>query len=254
MSQYIRQIVTRGFETDARMRVSIGMTARYFEHVRWEGTRDRVTGIGAIFRDGGKMVLRAQSVRVLRPLVARETVDLSLSVGKVGRSSIHFVSIAKVGDELVARNDTVAVALDPAGRPTAVPEAVRTRAAAHVQVAQVEPLTRVPDPPASFAFRCDVQVRHTDLDALKHVNHSRYIDYVDDVYQHARAAGAYGSDVSPSPAAVTIEYERETRIDALGPARMLSVRTWKVDGGELAFELIDPLDGARVARAIIRPE
>ncbi|MET0344469.1 MAG: thioesterase family protein [Polyangiales bacterium] len=250
MSQYVQRIVTRGFETDARLRVSIGMLARYFEHVRWEGIRDRGAGLGVIFRDGGKMVLRAQAVRVLRPLVARETLDLALSVGRVGRSSIHFVQVAKVGDEVVARNDTVAVALDASGRPSEVPDAVRARVGGE----PVEPLARIPDAPDTFAFRCDVQVRPTDLDALQHVNHSRYIDYVDDVYTHARAAGAYGGEPSRSPAAITIEYERETRIDALGPARVLAARTWRATDDALAFELLDPLDGVRVARAMIRPE
>ena len=249
MSRYVRQIVTRGYETDARMRVSIGMVARYFEHVRWEAIRDRDAGVGRVFANGGKMVIRAQAVRVLRPIVAREEVELGLSIARVGKTSIHFLQVARCGDEVIARNDAIAVALDAAGRPTEVPEEVRARATGEA----VELPTKVPDAPATVAYRCPVQIRYNDLDALKHVNHSRYIDYVDEAFQHARAAGAYAQDFSPSPGSVTVEYERETRIEAIGPERKLEVVTWQVADGALGFELIDPLDGMRVARAMIRP-
>jgi acyl-CoA thioesterase FadM len=245
---YVRQIQTRGYETDARHRVSIGMLARYFEHVRWEALRDRDAGLASVFSNGGKMVIRAQSVRVLRGLRPREPLDLTLSIARVGKSSIHFVQVAHVDDELVARNDVVAVALDADNRPTSAPSALRERATGE----SVEPLMPIPEAPATPAFRCAVQIRPGDLDALQHVNHSRYIDYVDDAYQHARWAGVFPSTFSASPAALTIEYERETRIDAQGAERTLDLRAWQASGDTFAFELIDPLDSVRVSRAIIR--
>ena len=249
MSRYVRQIVTRGYETDARMHASIGMVARYFEHVRWEAIRDRDAGVGRVFANGGKMVIRAQAVRVLRPIVAREEIELQLSIARVGTSSIHFVHFARCGDVVVARNDAIGVALDAAGKPTQVADEVRARATGEA----VDPPAKIPPAPETPLFRCPVQVRYNDLDALKHVNHSRYIDYVDECFQHARAAGVYARAFSHDPASVAVEYERETRIEGAGPDRKLEVTTWQVNDEALGFELIDPMDGVRVARAMIRP-
>ena len=200
MSRYVRQIVTRGYETDARMRASIGMVARYFEHVRWEAIRDRDAGVGRVFANGGKMVIRAQAVRVLRPIVARDEIELQLSIARVGTSSIHFSQVARSGGEVVARNDAIAVALDAGGKPTSVPDEVRARATGE----PVEAPAKIPEMPAAPLFRCPVQIRYNDLDGLKHVNHSRYIDYADECFQHARAAGEYARAFSPDPASVTV--------------------------------------------------
>lgn len=248
MSGLIRTIVTRGYELDARKRLSLGVLARHFEHVRWEALRDPSTGLSAVFEDGRKLVIRAQQIDALTRLVAKQEVTLDVAIAQVGTSSLQFVQRARCGDTLVAYNQVVGVVLDRQGAPTRVPDAVRRLA----RQEELPPLPRLSERPERCALVCDVYVRPSDLDVLQHVNHARYVDFVDDVYQHAVARGAYGGSLPESPARILVEYRRETRIDPeLGPARKLVAHTWREDDQSLGFELVDPVDGYAATRAKI---
>jgi acyl-CoA thioesterase FadM len=249
MSPFVRHIVTRGYDTDARARVSFGTVARYFEHVRWETIREPAAGLGKLFADGGKIVIRAQQVSVLRPLLPREELSLELTLSKAGNTSLQFAHVARCRGEVVAQNHTVVVCLDARNKPRAVPDPVRAKVTPQPEVA----LAHIAEAPAMPAYSCDVHVRPSDLDALKHVNHARYIDYFDDVFQHFSVdSGAPMHTVNP--AAVKVEYERETRIDpTLGPNTKLSAHCWPIDPQHVGLELFD-LAGSRVARAMIRCE
>lgn len=246
MSPFVRHIVTRGYDTDARGRVGIGTVARYFEHVRWETIREADSGLGKLFEGGGKIVIRAQQVQILRKLVPREELALELTLAKVGNTSLQFAHVARCRGEVVARNDAVVVCLDARNAPRAVPDEIRARASGE----PVEKPAPIPEAPPMPAYSCDIYVRPSDLDALRHVNHSRYIDYVDDVLQHA-AVDSGEPMHTVNPAIVTVEYEHETRVDpSLGPATKLNARCWPIDPKHVGFELFD-LAGTRVARAMI---
>lgn len=247
MTRFVRTILTRGYELDARSAVSLGHFARYFEAVRWEFIRLPEQPLLDVFRDGGRLVMRAQRVEAHAALTSLEQLELDVAVAEVGGSSIRFVQRARRGGEVVARNDAVAVAIGPDKRPARVPDSVRAIATGEA-VAQLAPLSR---PNAEPSYSCSLQVRASDLDSLQHVNQSRYIDFVDDVYQYAQAARAYGDQVQANPRQVTIAYERETQLSPLTAERTLRAESWRVGERAYAFELVDPLDGACVSRAII---
>jgi acyl-CoA thioesterase FadM len=249
MIDFDRIIVTRGYELDARMRIGAGTFARYFEFPRWQALRSPATGLSDLFAGGGRLVMRAQDICVLEAVGPTEDLRVTVEVAQVGGTSIRFVQRALRGEQLVAYGIAITVTLGGDRRPTRAPE--RARALATGADAQIAAMS---DPPRAPALSCDVYVRPSDLDILQHVNHSRYLDYVDDVYQHANARSLYGPGLPASPHSIAVEYERETRIDpALGPASKLTAHTWRDDDGTIGFVLLDPLDGARVARAKIRP-
>jgi acyl-CoA thioesterase FadM len=248
MSRFSRTILTRGYELDARRRPSLGTFARYFEVVRWEAIRRAGSPLRELFSDGGRLVMRAQWIEALAAVDSLEELEVDVAVAHVGSSSIRFVQCARRAGELVARNESVTVAIDAEKRPRRAPDGVRGLATNE----PIREFSRLPARPEEVAASHRAYVRPSDLDSLDHVNHSRYIDFADDAYQHARALGQYGGDVPASGRCVTIEYDRETRSDPrLGAERHLVVHTWLAGAAAFAFELVDPVDGGRVGRAMI---
>lgn len=247
MSRFSRTILTRGYELDGRRRASLGTFARYFEVVRWEAIRRPGSPLREVFAEQGRLVMRAQWVEMLTSVVSLEEIEVDVAVAQVGTSSIRFVQSARRNGELVARAEAITVAIDAAKRPKPAPDGVRAMATRE----PVHTLPAVPERPAAIAFRSRAYVRPSDLDSLEHVNHSRYLDYADDAYVHARAAGVF-RDLPDTGYALLVEYERETRLDSeLLGERHLLVELWQARADALAFELIDPVDGARVSRGMI---
>lgn len=248
MTSLRRNILTRGYELDGRGRVSLGTVARYFEVVRWEAIRREGSPLRDVFHDGGRLVMRAQYVELLASIRSLEELSIEVEVARVGGSSIHFLSRLTRGGELAALNQSVVVAIGPDKLPKRAPDSVRASASA----APLRTLPTLNVVPAAAAFTSRAYVRPSDLDSLDHVNHSRYIDYADDAYQHARACGAYGVDLPDGGHAVTVEYDRETKLSSeLLAERHLLVHTWPEASSQFGFELVDPLDGKRVCRAMI---
>jgi acyl-CoA thioesterase FadM len=247
MSRLGRTILTRGYEVDARGRVSLGAFARYFEVVRSDYIRAADSPLRELFRDGGLMVMRAQRVELFGAFASLATLEVDAGLASVGSSSMRFLQTARAGGKVVAQNVSVAVAVDAERRPARVTDAVRAMATGE----PVDDLPTMPESPGA-TFNTRAYVRPSDLDLLNHVNHSRYVDFVDDAYQHARAGRAYGDDVPDGGYAITIEYDGETRlVPELGAERHLMVETWRTSSDAFAFQLIDPLDGRRVSRALL---
>jgi len=248
MSSFVGTVQSRGYELDARKRVTPGAFARWFEHARWEAIHAHALGLRELFRDERRLVIRAQRLALDAALGPHEVLSLALSITHVGRSSIRMAQSARLGDTLIARCEAVAVVLDADGRPTRVPEAVR----AHVGDPAPAPLDALGPPSATPAYECDVYVRPSDLDTLQHVNQSRYVDFADDVLQHALAAGAFGPSAPMRPVAITVEYQRETRLDpARGPDTRLRAQVFPEGAGGYGVALRDPLSEALVARSTI---
>jgi acyl-CoA thioesterase FadM len=248
MSMLRRTILTRGYELDGRGRASLGTVARYFEVVRWEAIRQEGSPLRDVFRDGGRLVMRAQYVELLTAIRSLEELTLEVEVARVGGSSIHFLSRLLRGGELAALNQSVVVAIGADKLPKRAPDSVRASATG----ATLRELPQLLEPPSEPAFSSRAYVRPSDLDSLDHVNHSRYIDYADDAYQHARAHDAYGAAVPDGGHAVLIEYERETKLSTeLLAERHLIMHTWPTAHSAFGFELVDPVDGKRVSRAMI---
>lgn len=244
---FVRDIVTRGYELDARMCVTPSWFARHFEYLRWKAIHEGASGLRETVTGGRRLVIRAQRITIVEPIGPHVPLSLTLSVAEVGSSSIRLTQAALREGRAIAINDVVGVALDADGRPTRVPDAVRMHA-----TGAAEALPRLAPRPETPAYTCEVQVRPSDLDTLQHVNHARYVDFADDVLQHARASGVLGPNTKSRLAAITVEYHRETRLDpARGPASHLIAEVFPEGEHTFGVALLDPLDGALVARSTI---
>ncbi len=245
MARLTRRLICRGYEMDARQRVSPTSLARYMEHLRWEAIFDPAFGLGALFQSGSKMVVRAQDLWIGVPAGHATELTLEIAMARVGNSSITFSERAtRFSDGVeVARAFVTGVVLDAANKPARVPENIRS-------AVETE---SVPTPP-SFdqavphdAYNRQIGIRPSDLDTLLHVNQSRYVDFVDDTRTLLHAAQSSAPALA-HPARIVVDYRRETHIghDLLARACALDDQA-----NTLAVDLCDATDGALVARARI---
>ena len=221
-----RRIRTRGYELDRRGKVSPATVLRYLEHLRWEAVNE-APEVARTFEHGRRLVVVAQRLRLRRELALGEELELSLSIDRVGRSSldfghrIHVVTDGHAGEPVAAARVT-AVQLGPDGRSAPVSDEVRALARPSGIEDDFPPL--LAETPLDGAWSHRFAVRPSDLDILQHVNHAIYLAYVEDTRALAAAAGAPGIPGPPPLRAVTLEYRRqavlgdelEGRIRALG--------------------------------------
>jgi len=249
MVEIKRTVVSRAYEMDARQHVPPAVLARYQEHARWQAILSPEFGLDEMLTGEHKTVVRAQEMSIGEPVKRDVELSVGISIAHVGRTSLRFAQhVVRASDQReVARGVATLVMLDSQGKPTPLPERVH----ALVQPGagpEVPPATDVA-PAQSFVQR--IQVRPSDLDTLRHVNQSRYIDFCDDARQLAVAAGGYGIPsasvrTAGRVTAVAIEYVRETVV-----GHDLDCHTWLLDpaGARVGFELRDAVDGELVSRA-----
>ncbi len=180
MPRMNRNIRVRGYEVNCDGVVPPSCFARYFEHMRWEAITDGSLKLDRLFRDGSYMVVRAQQIDIARAVGPAQEITVQMWAGHVGRASLrldHEVRLTSTQD-LVAQAAVTGVYVDPSGRPQPLP------ADLHAAVEPVEP-ERLPlsiswAPPTN-AWTRFTRVTPSDIDLFRHVNHARYIDYVEDM-------------------------------------------------------------------------
>jgi acyl-CoA thioesterase FadM len=160
-------LLTRGYEMSSRHAVAISTVARYLEHARWS----------APGRFGVRGVIRAQKLELLQPLQHHEPLEMSVVLGRVGRTSFEYVHRITRRGELVARGSCTIVALGANG-PRPIPDGMKELVVDEV-VPDVELSSDEPTPPAD-AFARELDVLPSDQDLLQHVNHARYLQYAED--------------------------------------------------------------------------
>jgi YbgC/YbaW family acyl-CoA thioester hydrolase len=252
VSLLTRTLSVRGYEIDRHGVVPAAGFLRYFEHARWEAMGHPDLPMGDFFRDGHRLVVRAQKLEILEPVHFGDTLELLLWVARVGRTSLDLGHEARRAGTTVARCSLVTVHLDPSGNPQPVTDDLRglvlERPRPQVDLLSVR---RPPD-----VFTLPWSVRPSDLDLLQHVNQARYADYLDDARLLAAEAGAYGPRQSArsATARLAIDYRREAR---LGDA--LRIATWPIPLHPLAygFEIVrsgeeEPIARARVETVAVR--
>ncbi len=245
MARLTGRLVCRGYEMDARQRVSPTSLARYMEHMRWEAIFDESFALGALFQSGAKMVVRAQDLSIGAVAVHATELTLEISIARVGNSSITFKErAARVSDGVeVARAFVTAVVLDAANKVSRVPDAIR-------HAAEVEPVDQAPSLDFEVphdAFTRLISIRPSDLDTLLHVNQSRYVDFVDDTRTLFHAAHP-GKAALAHPTRIIVDYRRETHVGHDLLARACALHD---QANTLADDLCDATDGGLVARARI---
>jgi acyl-CoA thioesterase FadM len=102
------------------------------------------------------------------------------------------------------------------------------------------------DAPAG-AYARGVDLRPSDQDLQRHVNHARYADFVEDTRAFASEASGYGlAPTEGLPRQLFLAYEREARV-----GEPVAMATWSAAPGTLDFALKKG-DGTLVTRARIR--
>ena len=245
MKPFTRPIITRGYELDSSMTVPLSMLLRYFEHLRWESIQQPGLGLGSLFQDGFRMVVRAQQLLVHELAGFEQSLEVSLALGYVGRASLdmhHEVRRSNDG-KLLAQGVVTAVYLNPSGHPQAVPDFLRSL----VSTTQRTTLLAAPtqDMPSNAWVR-NLVVVPSDVDLYQHVNHARYLDLFHDTRWLAVAAGGYGDATDSANRCircVSIDYQRQA---VAGDE--IRVATWMDDEGYVDFEMQRAKDGQVLAR------
>jgi len=258
MSILERIWVTRGYELDQDGLIPPHLLLSYMEHLRWESlSADSKVQIRRLFDTGYHFVVAAQRLQVEQDPGLGVELWADMTVGHVGRSSLefrhHFRRGSRQGSD-VARGSVTAVLLDAAGRPTPVPDDVRREVTEHASERWIDGVELdPPEPPvvaAAGAWRRSLEVRPSDLDLLRHVNHATYLAYVDDTRRLCAAAGGYGEQLTSGRIRqASLDYLQQ----ALQGERLVAL-TWIVehDPPTLAFLLQREVDGQVVCRAAVR--
>lgn len=227
-----RRWTLRCYDLDQRGVLGPPGLLRLFEQMRWESIADDVVPWRRLLEGGNRFVVRAQRLDLIgSPLGHGAAVALQTWLGRAGRSSCDVCGTA-VGPDggLVATSTVTVVYCGPDGRPRALP----AEAQSWTEPGGFATAPAWPEPAPAGAFRASLVVRPSDMDFLHHVNHARWVDFVEDARLACAAAGGYGagSANATGPARhLSIDYAREAAAGDL-----LEVRTWS-RGRELAFEL-----------------
>lgn len=235
------RVTTRGYELAQTGVVPLSAYLRYLEHQRWTAiARSDRLPIRRFFAMG---VVRAQGLQIHEQVGFNEELELTMWVSRLGRTSLTFShDVTKVSTgTLVARSSATVVALDVNRRPAAIDSA----AEAYVVQRESLELDRLAFDVPENAFRKSIEVRPSDQDLQRHVNHARYADFVEDTRYFAAEAGAYGNGLDAFPSRFFLAYEREARV-----GEPLSMTTWTSSEKTLDFALIKD-DGTLVTRARI---
>lgn len=207
----------RGYELDRWKRVPLSNLLRYAEHARWEFAMKKGSPLRALFTSNAFLVVRSQFGELHAPATLGDTLRIDLDIAHVGGSSLTFVqTISKRALEKdqpripIATMHVVTVYVGPDKRPQRLPKWFRD------QVGRRNPPPEsmgLEDPPQGLdGF--SLQIRNSDIDLLQHVNHARYVDFLQDARAEMAALGRLkgpGSHPSAPPTHFAIEYLRELR-------------------------------------------
>jgi acyl-CoA thioesterase FadM len=230
MRRFERSLRTRGYEMDSTGYIPVSMLASFMEHTRWQSMQDPDFGLTRYWRRG---VLRAQRIEVLERVTFDIELVIDCVVGRIGKTSFDLCNQMRRREDgaLVARGVATAVNLGERGRPTPIDPAAAELVRA---TPDFPPLELVPAPPG--AWTREITVCPSDQDIQQHVNHARYLDFVEDTRAFALRAGAYAGarELAERPLRrVAISYEREASV-----GDTLRAATWPLaDGTGFGVEL-----------------
>jgi len=233
----------RANDLDASGRTSATALIRILETQRWFAFDNK--GFGkAYFKRG---VIRAQYLEVFESTRFDETLEVSICLFRVGRSSMDFSSRihSKKTGRLVGQAAVRFVALDVDSRPQILPPQVREYLSEPEGVDIPTTVYEKPQNTWSHAFT----VQWTDLDFMQHVNEARFIEYIESSrYAYAVAAGNGTQDdrALQQVGRLAISYDDQVR---LGDRLRVAVWTVENEPDRYAFEIQRESDHATVTRA-----
>ena len=229
---------------DASGVIPLGVLASYMEHTRWQSIQGSEFRLAHYWRRG---VIRAQHIEILEPVRFDVELSIDCSVGRIGRTSLDLCHrLRRQSDgRLVAQATVTAVNLDEAGRPTPLDPGAEELLGDPPALPSVALDGQAP----RSAWAREITVCPSDQDVLQHVNHARYIDFVEDTRALAARAGAYAEagETAQRPARrIAISYERQAAFGDTLQSHDLDARRRK---RQLRLRAPPPVDGARAGRA-----
>jgi acyl-CoA thioesterase FadM len=206
-SHDVFELPIEGFELSFEGSLSPGRLAKLLETLRWRLARRGDHPILGSFRAG---VLRAQTLALESDVRMGETLRVELWLSRVGRTSLEFSHTLTRGDgSSVGRATATIVALGDAG-PAPLPESLKQFVERPGTLAS--PPLELPDPAKSYVHR--FRIRPSDLDLFRHVNQSRYVDFLDDARLLAHHDGHEAGFSGPAGLA-SVSYESELKLGEL---------------------------------------
>ena len=216
------RLTTRGYELDRSGNIPPANLLRYMEHLRWLALDKKSWDLTQLFANGRSVVVVAQRLEVLREIGVGIELVCTMSLTHVGQASMELLYVLQTAgyEEVVAHALVSLVHLDSKGASTLLPDGLRQSLRQSLRQRMKSgagSLDRermnLPDAPGdeapADAWTRSIQVRPSDLDLLRHVNHAVYLDYFDDTRFIGATNGYYGNDshLAKRPARrIAVEY------------------------------------------------
>jgi acyl-CoA thioesterase FadM len=193
-----------GFELGFQAVVPPGRMVKLLETLRWRLARSGEHPILGTFKAG---VLRAQTLELSSDVGMGDDLRVTLWLSRVGRTSLEFShTLTRSDGAAVGRAVCTIVAIGDAG-PAPLPEGLEKYVEAESVLAS--PRLEAPEPARSYIHR--FRVRPSDLDLFRHVNQSRYVDFLDDARLMAHHDG-HEAGFSERVGLAAVSYESELKL------------------------------------------
>lgn len=209
----VSELKTRGYELDQDSLIPPHTLLRYLEQMRWEANESALADLPRLFEQDHFAVVAAQKLVVNQDIGFNVELYGTTSVARVGRTSLDFFhGLYRAGEEEpVTVGLVTGVYMGPNGKPAPLPDEIRG-----VVIPCQREAYAFPDPsgarPTEDAWRHAFEVRPSDQDLLRHVNHANYLAFFDDARHLGAAAGGFG-EYSRAAAgrlrAAAIEYRKQ---------------------------------------------
>lgn len=179
-------------------------------------------------RMGGAWIIRRSQVSMQHPARYGDILDVRTWITDFRRVRSQRAYEVRSGDQLVARAFSDWVFVDLQGRPRRIPDEWYTV----FGICETHAPTRVPFPEATLSDRALTFTRRIELheiDALRHVNNSNYVAYVEQALQDAAEVAGYGFDaqVAAGGRFRAVEHDLEY-LDAARYGETIAVTTWSL--------------------------
>lgn len=180
MPMMTTEILTRGYELDGTRTIPPAVLIRYMEWGRWEFLNSEQN----TFRHAiNSLVVAAQSLVVLAPVVERINLEISVWLSRVGNTSLDIsqMIVDKESKMAIALGRATLVNVDSRRRPKVVAETVKDFIDTSPANFDGSLFPKIQNSlPIESVKSIERRVMPSEIDLLKHVNHSRYVDYVED--------------------------------------------------------------------------
>ncbi len=199
-------IQTRGYELDYTRSIPPAVLVRYMEWGRWEylGTENN-----EITQSVNSLVVGTQSLVIVSTLREREDLDVLVWLSRVGTASLDIsqMIVNKVTKQPIALGRATLVNVGKDRRPAAIAQDVKQLVENAPEGFSDELFLDLSDRTSGMSKRSlQRRVMASEIDLLKHVNHSRYVDYVED---SRKFLFANEDQIAPPISAITVQYRNE---------------------------------------------